>query len=93
MAKWKYKLKSGTALREAIDNEDTEQAIKCLLLCYKELLGKLSEEDRSCYEFDIEDSIEILTYYDADPDDEDSVNYYLTEFYDICDDVRAFVAL
>lgn len=93
MAKWQYKLKSGSALREAIDNEDEEQVVKCLLLCYRELYRKLTEEDKEWKGYDIEDTIEILSLYALDPDDEDNVNYYLEEFYDICDDVRAFVAL
>lgn len=90
---WKYRIKSGSALREAIDNEDVEQVVKCLLRCYKELYNKLSEEDKEWKGMDIEDAIEILTLYVVDPDDEDDVNYYLADFYDICDDVRAFVAL
>lgn len=95
MAKWKYTINSGSALREAIDNEDTEQVVKCLLLCYKELLDKLDEWDKEDYEIDIHDSIGVLKAYELchDDDDEDNVNYYLEEFYDICDDVRAFVAL
>ena len=47
---WKYKLKSGSALREAINNEDMEQVVKCLLLCYRELLDKLDEWDAEDYE-------------------------------------------
>ena len=91
MANWKYKLKSGSALREAIYNEDEEQVVKCLLLCYKELQSKLTEEDKEWKGYDIEDSIEVLEFYDADPDDEDDVNYYLEDFYDICDELRAWI--
>ena len=91
MARWKYTLKSGTALREAIDNEDTEQVVKCLLLCYKELLDKLVGEDRKCFMWDIEDTINVLESSTLDPDDEDNVNYYLEEFYDLCDELRAWV--
>ncbi len=91
MAKWKYKLNSGSALREAIDNEDEEQVVKCLLLCYEELYSKLSDEDKEWKGYDIEDSIEILKFYVADPDDEDDVNYYLEDFYDICDELRAWI--
>ena len=47
MAKWKYALNSGSALREAIDNDDVEQVVKCLLLCYQELLDKLDEWDET----------------------------------------------
>lgn len=93
MSKWQYKLKSGSALREAIDNEDEEQVVKCLLLCYKELLKKLTDEDKEWKGYDIEDSIEVLRLYALDPDDGDDVNYYLEEFYDLCDELRAWVEI
>jgi hypothetical protein len=57
------------------------------------LLNKLSDEDREDYEYDIEETIEVLTYYEAAPDDEDNIDYYLPECYDICDDVRAWIAI
>lgn len=96
MAKWKYTINSGTALREAIDNEDTEQVVKCLLLCYKELSDKLSEEDKDWFGEDIEQEVYTLDYIDrmgVEDEDEDEINDRLEYFYDICDDVRAFVAL
>ena len=53
---------------------------------------KLSEEDEAWKGWEIEDLIERVT---ADIDygdlDEDEFNDYLSEFYDICDDVRAWV--
>jgi hypothetical protein len=93
MAKWEYTITSGKALREAIYNEDTEQVVKCLIHCYKELQSKLTEEDKEWKGYDIEDSIGVLTLYALYPDDEDNVNYYLEEFYDICDDVRAWIEI
>ena len=93
MTRWKYTIKSGVALREAIDNEDMEQVVKCLLLCYKELQSKLTDEDKAYREYDIEDTIEVLTLYALDPDDEDNVNYYLEEFYDLCDELRAWIGI
>lgn len=93
MAKWKYTIHSGKALREAIDEGNSDLVASRLLQCYRELLNKLSDEDKKWKGYDIEDTIEILAFYVLDPDDEDDVNYYLEEFYDICDDVRAFVAL
>lgn len=93
MVKWQYRIKSGSKLREAIDNEDEEQVVKCLLLCYLELHSKLSDEDKEWKGYDIEDAIEILSFYVIDPDDEDNVDYYLEEFYDICDDLRAWIEL
>ena len=93
MANWIYTINSGKALHEAIDNEDEKLVVKCLLQCYKELYNKLSDEDKDWKGFDIEDTIEILTYYSADPDDEDNVDYYLDEFYDLCDDLRAWITI
>jgi hypothetical protein len=93
MAKWNYTLRFGKQLREAIKDENIEMVVKCLIACYCELLNKLSDEDREWKGLDIEDSIEVLTLYAIDPDDEDNVDYYLTEFYDICDELGAWVAI
>lgn len=95
MAKWKYTLNSGSALREAICNSDMEQVVKCLLLCYQELLNKLDEWDESDYEIDIQDSIGVLMAYELfpDEDDEDSIDDYLEEFYDLCDELRVWIEL
>ena len=88
MAKWNYTLKWGKHLREAIDAEDIEMVVKCLICCYRELLNKLSDEDKEWKEFDIEQEIFCLECYDEDED----IDGYLAEFYDICDDVRAWVS-
>ena len=88
MAKWNYTLRWGKHLREAIDAEDIEMVVKCLICCYRELLNKLSDEDKEWKEFDIEQEIFCLECYDEDED----IDGYLAEFYDICDDVRAWVA-
>lgn len=82
-----YKLKSGVALREAIHNDDTEQTVKCLLFCYKELQNKLTEEDKDYRGCEIEDTIFNLENYDENED----VNDYLEYFYDLCDELGAWV--
>ena len=91
MAKWNYTLCFGKHLREAIKAEDAELVVKCLIACYRELLNKLSDDDRDWKEFDIEDAILCLESYDEDYEDE--IDDYLAEFYDICDDVGAWVAM
>ena len=91
MARWKYTLKSGSTLREAIHNEDTEQVVKCLRFCYEELYKKLSKEDREYCWSDIEDTLVELAGYEPDEDDEDYINELLANFYDLCDDVRAWI--
>lgn len=97
MSKWKYVLASGENLREAIQAEDNANIAKCLIACYRELLSKLSDEDKGGAEWgledDIHDSIEVLNFYAMDPEDEDDINYYLDEFYDICDNVKAWIAM
>ena len=91
MAQWNYTLKWGKQLHEAIEVEDAEMVVKCLIACYRELLNKLSDDDRDWKGSDIEDAILCLESYDEDYEDE--IDDYLAEFYDICDDVRAWVAI
>ena len=101
MAQWKYTIKSGKALREAIDEGDTMQTVECLLKCYEELRDKLSDEDNVFYEdyeeyeYDIADNRGMLMLYQLDPDeyDEEDIDNYLAEFYDICDNVRAWISM
>lgn len=89
MGKWNFTLRFGKNLREAIEAEDVELVRKCLIACYRELLNKMDEENRDYYESDIEDTIFNLENFDEDEDVDD----YLSEFYDICDDVRAWVGI
>ena len=92
MIKWNFTIHNGIPLREAISNDDFKQTVECLYKCFEELYNKMSDEDKDCYQIDIEDIMEILKLNDTEFD-EDTINDYLQEFYDICDDVRAFVAL
>lgn len=93
MAKWEYTILKGKALRGAIESGDEQLVVKALLACYRELYAKLTDEDKEWKGYDIEDCIEILTYYEHDPDDEDDVDYYLADFYDLCDELRAWITL
>ena len=43
MANWKYKLSSGTALREAIQDDDSRETLLALKKCYKELNSLLPD--------------------------------------------------
>jgi hypothetical protein len=89
MAQWDYTIKWGKQLHEAIYDEDAEMVVKCLIACYRELLNKLSDEDKDWKQFDIEDAIFNLENFDESEDVDD----YLECFYDICDDVRAWIAI
>ena len=94
MAQWKYTIKSGKALREAIEDGDTDATIECLIKCFRELWEKLSEEDLEDYEIDIEEVVNALNVYmPSDEDDTEIIDEYLDEFYRICDDVRAWISL
>ncbi len=92
MAQWNYTIRWGKQLREAIEEGDAKMTVKCLIACYRELLNKLSGEDKDWKEYDIEDAIFLLERYAAN-EDEDEVDDCLAEFYDICDDVGAWVAI
>ena len=89
MAKWNYTLHWGKNLREAIEAEDVEAVVKCLVACYRELLNKLNDEDRDWKEFDIEEAIDCLEHYDEEEGDD--IDDYLDNFYDICDNLWAWV--
>lgn len=89
MAKWTYTLRWGKQLREAIYDEDIELVVKRLIYCYRELLNKLSDEDKEWKEFDIEDAIFNLENFDEDEDVDD----YLDEFYNLCDELGAWVEI
>jgi hypothetical protein len=97
MAKWNYTLCFGKELREAIDDENIEMVTKCLIACFRELLNKMSDDDKDLYEDSITDYIEELEEFVPDDEDEDEeygnnvLNHILGMFYDICDDVRAWV--
>lgn len=91
---WKYTLKTGKVLREAIDNEDMEQVVKCLLSCCIELNKKLYGEDCITYGLELDDIYIVLNCYEPSEDEEENeeaIDEYLEQFYDICDDVRAWI--
>ena len=90
---WKYKLKSGLSLREAIYKDDAEQTAKCLLFCCVELNRKLRGEDKSDYALELEDMQSSLECFEVDEDAEDNLNCYLADFYDICDSVGAWIEI
>ena len=89
MAKWDYTITNGKELRQAIDDGDATATLKALLLCYKELYNKLSDEDKDWKGMDIEDAIFNVENFDPDED----VDGYLEEFYDLCDELRAWVEM
>lgn len=107
MKKWKYEVKSlSIQLRELINesNSDYSDCVKILEktveIC-KYIKTILSEKDKDIWEdsFDdmierIKDSLEYEISEDNDEEDnENVVNYYLGDFYDLCDTVNIFLAV
>ena len=93
---WKYKIKSGIALREAICAEDMKQTVNCLLSCCVELNRKLRGEDKSEYALELDDIYTALTCFEINEDEEENeeaIDNYLSDFYDICDAVGAWIEI
>ena len=101
MANWKYKLKSGKALRDAIDAEDNVETLNALRACFEEIHRAMPDMyDEDDLEDDINeienqlDNCENYADYDMTYDDiEDEINYMLNGFYDLCDSYRIWVGL
>lgn len=97
MKKWKYTLKNGIALREAIDKEDMKRVLEILLDCYDEIMnyfvkeGYTEPEDRN-YEYE-NYTEDIIMELNSEEYDEDLINWLLSEFYDLCDIYNIWVAL
>jgi len=101
MGNWRYTLKFGRALRDAIDSEDPDRVIDALVACFTEInkamptyfdsddlqetLTELADYRDSLYNYDEYD----MTYEEA----VDNVDYMLERLYDICDDLRIWVEI
>lgn len=105
MTRWNYDLKEhGIKLRELIARDDASKEnciniIEQVVVCCNWLQTHFIEEDKECYEFDIEDMIldcEDARYY-IDEDDEDSneenINDLLDQFYDLMDEMRVWITM
>lgn len=91
MRNWGYQLKSGIALRKAIHSEDPYAVIEQLRVCYEELLdaGLIDEYDFERYTEEFELYEDFSDYDDAT----DIVDYELTQFYDLCDNIDVWVTI
>jgi predicted translin family RNA/ssDNA-binding protein len=105
MSKWDYDLKfHGAHLRELItqgdsSKENCENILQQIINCCEYLQKILTDEDKECYEFDLEEMIEdcndtkyYLEEYDEDFNERE-VDSILSEFYDLMDSMRVWVAL
>ena len=94
MGQWKYTLKSGKALRNAIDEEDYEGIIDGLVACFSELNKALPDDyDADELDSDLADIDGIRDTLDEGDDIEDELNYKLDELYDLCDALKVWVDL
>lgn len=85
MARWKYELKCGKELRDAIW-EDNKRTLSVIEKAYKELLkAKLISKD------DYESYTDEFILYDVDDLDDDDINYELRELYDLCDSIGVWI--
>ena len=88
---WKYELQSTDELMQAIDSEDYVGVINALRDCYQELLDVelITPEDFDSYTEDFD----LYGDFSDWDDPESTVNYELEQFYDLCDNIRAWVGI
>lgn len=98
-AEWKYQLKSGTALRKAIDSGDYSAIKSSLINAYKEI-NKAMPDDFEDYELESKlDDINFLDtefdpdIHDSEDDVTDSWDWELSDFYDLCDSLKIWIPL
>ena len=78
MNRWKYRCAEFKDVRESIDDEDYEGVINSLIIiCHK--YSKI-DKDFADELTELAEELEYLEDYD-----EDDLNYYLGEMYDLCD--------
>ncbi|MBQ6631064.1 MAG: hypothetical protein IJH55_02885 [Romboutsia sp.] len=89
-SKWDYELNTGQALRKAIHDENYFEVMKQLRRSIEELFTKELIDDWT-YESMMSDLQDI---YNIDHEDlEDELNYFLADFYDLCDSINVWVPL
>lgn len=101
MTKWKYRLKTGSDLREAINDENYEDILKYLEKSWREINKKFPndyEDDELNNDIaDIENERDnLLNYEDYDmtmEDVEENINYLLTNLYDYCDNMGIWIEI
>ena len=93
MTNWKYTLSNGKALRSAIDEGDYYGIVEELKNAYREINGAFPDVyDTDDLDRDIDDlGILLENLDDGDSDAEDEIDYALSEFYDLCDNIGVWV--
>ena len=94
---------SGKLLREYIEKSQTIDDIiliyNQMITCLENLKALLNNEDREVMEHEIDRIIKDLQREIPDPYDEElfysneveNINYYLNEFYNLCDDFKVLI--
>lgn len=96
---WKHQLSNGMEIRQAIEDEDYHALRKALLAAYSEIHDMMPDEfdDK-----DYDDAMSEIDLLDTKPDEdaditaedlEDSWNYELSDFYDLCDALDIWIPL
>ena len=101
MANWKYRLKTGSDLRESINDKNYEDVLKYLEKSWREINKKFPndyEEDELNEDIaDIENERDnLFNYEDYDmtmEDVEENINYLLTNLYDFCDNMGIWIEI
>lgn len=95
---WVYNLEAGPKIRRAINDEDVAGILRGLIDGYDELFaqGYIDEYDHDSWTADVADLLDDVESYRY-PEDlldefEDEVDFQLDEFYDLCDNLRVWVA-
>lgn len=90
MARWEKRCKEFKAVRDAINNEDYTAIMSGLLNICKEY----AKQGNSIWDWgdDFERLAEDMEI-DLEDVDEELVNYYLDEFYDLCDAARVWLEI
>lgn len=103
MAKWNYDLKiNGAELKGLIDKDEASQAncvaiLNQIIVCCKWLQTNMTDDDKDCYEWNIEDMIDecedVKCYLDEFDweSNEDNINDSLDNFYDLMDEMRVWI--
>lgn len=86
MNKWKYTLPNSKALRQAIEDEDSDLIYREIIKAYKWAEEHFAEDNRIEIS-EVEDDLEFEAF------DEDSVNMHLENLWNYCDARRIWVEL
>lgn len=89
MANWRYTLKCGSALREAIADEDYDRVLDNLKTAWTEIHTQFPDEYA---DYELENDLEDIEAIREDTSEEE-IDYLLSNLYDYCDATRIWVEL